>query len=218
MSVAVACPSPTVSRNVNDDAVPGAVNVGLATDALDNVTAGPAVCTHANVNASPSGSELPDPSRVTAAPVDTLCAGPASATGGPFTGGGAVTVTVTVSVAVACPSPTVSRNANDDAVPGAVNVGLATDALDNVTAGPAVCTHANVNASPSGSELPDPSRVTAAPVDTLCAGPASATGGPVHRRRYAALDGDEDGVQGARRAGVARTARRVRAGGRPAAR
>ena len=77
------------------------MNVGLATDALDNVTAGPAVCTHENVTASPSGSLLPEPSRVTTAPVDTLCAGPALATGARFTGGGAVTVTATVSDAVA---------------------------------------------------------------------------------------------------------------------
>ena len=47
------------------DASVGAVNVGDAAVALDSVTFGPAVCVHAKVNASPSGSDEPDPSRLT---------------------------------------------------------------------------------------------------------------------------------------------------------
>ena len=43
----------------------GAVNVGDTAVALDSVTFGPAVCVHAKVNASPSGSDEPDPSSVT---------------------------------------------------------------------------------------------------------------------------------------------------------
>ena len=177
VSEAVALPSLTVSWNVNVEDVDGAVNVGLATDALERVTEGPAVCDQAYVNASPSASVLPEPSRVTVAPVATLCVVPASATGGWFTGGGAVTVTVVVSEAVALPSLTVSWNVNVEDVDGAVNVGLAADALERVTEGPAVCDQAYVNASPSASVLPEPSRVTVAPVATLCAVPASATGG-----------------------------------------
>ena len=53
-----------------------------------------------------------------------------------------MTVTVTVSEALALPSLTVSWNVNVADELGAVNVGLATDVLDRVTAGPAVCDQA----------------------------------------------------------------------------
>ena len=62
-------PSLTVSWKVKVTGVlevsVGAVNVGDAAVALDSVTFGPAVCVHAKVNASPSGSDEPDPSSVT---------------------------------------------------------------------------------------------------------------------------------------------------------
>ena len=51
------------------------------------------------------------------------------------------TLTVTVSLAVNWPSPTVSLKVSVDAVAGAVNVGLAAEALDRVTDGPAVWVH-----------------------------------------------------------------------------
>ena len=40
-------PSLTVSWNVSVEEVDGAVKVGLAADALERVTEGPAVCDHA---------------------------------------------------------------------------------------------------------------------------------------------------------------------------
>ena len=43
----------------------GAVKLGEAAAASDKLTLVPAVCVHAKVNASPSGSEDPDPSRLT---------------------------------------------------------------------------------------------------------------------------------------------------------
>ena len=43
----------------------GAVNVGDVADAFESVTFVPAVCVHAKVSVSPSGSEEPDPSSVT---------------------------------------------------------------------------------------------------------------------------------------------------------
>ena len=43
----------------------GAVKLGAAAVASDRLTLAPAVCVHAKVNASPSGSEEPDPSRLT---------------------------------------------------------------------------------------------------------------------------------------------------------
>ena len=62
-------PSLTTNSNVSVtgvfDASVGTVNVGDVADALDSVTFVPAVCVHAKVNASPSGSEDPDPSRLT---------------------------------------------------------------------------------------------------------------------------------------------------------
>ena len=56
-------PSLTVSWKVKVTGVlevsVGAVNVGEAAVALDSVTFVPAVCVHAKVNASPSGSDEP---------------------------------------------------------------------------------------------------------------------------------------------------------------
>ena len=43
----------------------GAVKLGAAAVASDRLTLAPAVCVHAKVNASPSGSDEPDPSSVT---------------------------------------------------------------------------------------------------------------------------------------------------------
>ena len=58
-----------------------------------------------------------------------------------------------------------------------MNVGCIAVALDSVTAPPAVWVHWYVSAPPAGSKLPDPSSVTTAPVLTVWAGPAFATGG-----------------------------------------
>ena len=62
-------PSLTTNSNVSVtgvfDASVGAVNVGDVADAFESVTFVPAVCVHAKVSVSPSGSEEPDPSSVT---------------------------------------------------------------------------------------------------------------------------------------------------------
>ena len=75
------------------------------------------------------------------------------------------TTTDTESTADAGPSDTVNWNTYDPA-DGAVNDGLTVDADTNDTAGPAVCTHWNPNAEPSGSDDADPSNVTDEPVTT----------------------------------------------------
>src|SRR5262245_45037872 len=81
------------------------------------------------------------------------------------------TVTVTSSGSLATsPSATTSRNtsvAPPGPTSGAVNVGYAAFASDSATAGPATCFHAYVNASASGSELAEPSRVTALPASIV---------------------------------------------------
>ena len=77
------------------------------------------------------------------------------------------TVTVTVSgVLLNEASRTTNENVTDAPAAGAVNVGDTAVELDNVTAGPAVCVHAYVNESPSGSLLADPDNVTVDPADT----------------------------------------------------
>ena len=62
-------PSLTVSWKVKVTGVlevsVGAVNVGDAAVASDKLTLVPAVCVQAKVTVSPSGSEDPDPSRLT---------------------------------------------------------------------------------------------------------------------------------------------------------
>ncbi len=75
-------PSPTTSWNVSVSALPGAVNVGCTAVSLDSVTVPPPVWVHWYVSGSPSGSKLPDPSSITAAPAFTVWPGPAFATGG----------------------------------------------------------------------------------------------------------------------------------------
>ena len=69
-SVADNTPSDTVNRNVCTPA-PVGVNVGRATDVPLSTTPGPDVCTHAYDTAVPSGSDDPDPSNVTNAPLTT---------------------------------------------------------------------------------------------------------------------------------------------------
>src|SRR6185295_17173892 len=104
------------------------------------------------------------------------------ATGARFPG--AATVTVTVSAAlVTCPSLTRNENVTVAGPTGAVNDGRAADADDSDTAAPAVCDHAYVSESPSGSLLADPSSCTLALDATDWSGPASATGA-----RFAWLD------------------------------
>ena len=82
---------------------------------------------------SPSGSLLPEPSRVTLAPGFTVWSGPASASGVRL----GTTVIVTVSVALSVPALTVRVNtrAVDVVTVGAVNVGLAVVAPVSVTVG-----------------------------------------------------------------------------------
>ena len=169
------CPSLTTSRKVNVPALDGAVNVGFCAVLLDSVTGVPPVWVQVYVSGSPFGSELPDPSSCTEDPVDTVCAGPAFATGGWFEL--PVTVMVTLDgLLLTCPSLTTSRKVNVPALDGAVNVGFCAVLLDSVTGVPPVWVQVYVRGSPSGSELPDPSSCTEDPVDTVCAGPAFATG------------------------------------------
>jgi hypothetical protein len=87
-------PSSTVSSKDSTAGPAGAGNVGRAVAALDNVTAGPPVWTHAKVSGSSSASLLPLPSSVTRSVASTSRSGPASATGALF--GGVSTSTVVV--------------------------------------------------------------------------------------------------------------------------
>ena len=79
-------PSLTSSENVSCEPAAGAVNVGRDEVAGDSVTSGPAVCDHANDNASPSGSLDPSPVNSTCDPAGTAWSTPAAATGAVFTG------------------------------------------------------------------------------------------------------------------------------------
>jgi hypothetical protein len=58
-----------------------------------------------------------------------------------------------------------------------VKLGVGERTSDRVTAGPLGWVHRKVSAAPSGSEEPEPSRRTVAPVGTVWSAPASATGG-----------------------------------------
>src|SRR6185295_11431464 len=143
LSVLVALVSFTVSEKLRDvsAAIIGAVKVGFWAVGSSNATAGPAVCVQEYVNESPSGSELALPSRITSSvPSFTVWLGPALATGGWLV---FCTLMLTVSLeAPPFPSPTVSlkvRTAPPEPTSGAVNVGVAELAPDNVTDGPAVC-------------------------------------------------------------------------------
>ena len=120
------------------------------------------------------------PSRVTEAPSPTVWSGPALAVGASFAP--AVTVMVTVSVCDLSPSLTVRVKVSDAFAAswdGAVKVGLAAVAPVRVTSGvPPVWDQEYVRVSPeSRSLLALPSRVTAAPSDTVWSGPALAAGG-----------------------------------------
>src|SRR5688572_18990417 len=125
----------------------GAVNVGVALPAPENITAGPAVCTQLYVSTSASGSMLSVPSSVTCVPSLRVWSGPALAIGPWLTFS---TVTCTVSADDSAPSLTVSSNvsvAPDGATNGAVKLGCAVFAPLRLTAGPSVCTQLNVTAS-----------------------------------------------------------------------
>ncbi len=90
---------------------------------------------------------------------------------------GSRTVTVTVSESLApCRSVTVSLNVSVVGLSSAVKLGLATDVLLRATLGPAGCSHECLRLSPSGSLLPEPSRVTITPVFTVWFEPALAVG------------------------------------------
>src|SRR5512146_3040096 len=96
----------------------------------------------------PSGSELAVPSRTTVAPVDTVRAVPALATGGRLR---CSTVMSTLALDVEpSASPTVSRNVSvvGAATVGATNVGRDVVAPASATEGPAVWAHAHVVIAP----------------------------------------------------------------------
>jgi hypothetical protein len=90
----------------------------------------------------------------------TLWSAPAFATGAPLT----VTETVSERAAPRL-SVTVRLNSSVAAAAGAVNVGVPVAAPVSVTAVPPVCVQASVAMDPSES-LPEPFRLTAAPVRT----------------------------------------------------
>ena len=151
------------------------MNVGDAALASDSVTPSGAVQRY--VSASSSGSLLPLPSSVTAAPSSTDRLLPAFAVGARLDG---CTVTATPSRArPPCGSRTVSRKRST--VPavtaGAVNVAVALSASVSSTFGrPSRCVQAYESFSPSGS-VPLPASVTASPETTSWSGPALAFGG-----------------------------------------
>ena len=93
---------------------------------MDNPALGPAVCIHKYVSISPSGSELPVPSKITSALSFTVLSGPALATGGWFTTGNGEIVIMTVSVSVR-PSLSVTVNVNVRISPSASTSGAAND-------------------------------------------------------------------------------------------
>jgi hypothetical protein len=137
--------SVTVNWKVKDVPVApavGAVKVGLAAAAFDNVTFVPAVCLHAYVAMVPSGSFELEPTRATGVFSTTVWSGPASAVGVRLAGATGVTLTMHVSVALS-PPLSATLNWKVRVVPvvipaGAVRVGFATAAFDNVTGVPAV--------------------------------------------------------------------------------
>ena len=158
----------------------GAVKVGFSAVALLRDTVAPAVCVHAQVSVSPSGSLLALASSVTAAASATVWSAPALAVGA-WLFAAVATVTVTVSVAVSPPASVTVRvkvsAASLDRLDGAVNDGLAVDALPSVTVGvPAVWLQAQVSVWFSGSLLALPSSVTVAPSAARRSAPASAVG------------------------------------------
>ena len=152
----------------------GAVKVGHAVAAPVRFTVGePPVWVQAYVSVWFSGSLLPLPSRLTAAPSRTVRSSPASAVGAVL----ACTVTVTVSaVDVLPPAVTVRLNVSVAAEDGAVKLGFGAALFESLTDVPAVWVQAYLRTSPSGSLLPLPSRVAVAPVATVRSGPASAVG------------------------------------------
>jgi hypothetical protein len=80
-----------------------------------------------------------------------------------------IVVTMVVSLLFKFPSLTVSLNSSVVAVAtvGAVNVGFALVGVASVTGGPLSWVQANVRESSSGSEEPEPSRVTRLPALTV---------------------------------------------------
>src|SRR3990172_148280 len=154
-------PSVTVSSKtrvfVSPFATSGEVNVGLATVLDDSVTASPSICAHENVTVVPLGS-LPLPCKVTVTFSSTTWSLPASAINS--AGLTSLTVNVIVSGSLSTmPSFTINSNVSASVVSastfGAVNVGYWSVVDDRATAGPSVCDHMKVNASPSGSS-PEP--------------------------------------------------------------
>ena len=117
---------------------------------------------------------------VTVEPATALWSGPALATGGSLTGVAAVILTMHVSVAASPPlSVTVNWKVRDvPLVPagGAVKVGLAAEAFERATAGPAVLIQEYDAMVPSLSVELEPLRVTVEPATALWSGPALATG------------------------------------------
>ena len=102
-----------MSENTSVSAEAGAWNVGPTAVALLSVTVAPEVWVQLYVSGSPSASALPEPSRVTVAPVTAFRSSPASATGAVFAGAVtdhpndlvAVSPSASVAVTVAVPVP-----------------------------------------------------------------------------------------------------------------
>src|SRR5262249_2118300 len=114
----------------------GAVKVGFAVLEPLRVTAGPPVCSQAYCSASPFGSQLSEPSRVTVAEEETCCSAPATAAG---VGSEPGTLPFTVS-ALLLPglSLTVREKASPVACEGVVKLGVAVLARVRVTFEPPV--------------------------------------------------------------------------------
>ena len=190
VSVAVSVPSLTVSSKVSVSVTPvatsGDVNSGWPAALSFSVTVAPPVCCQEYVIVSAgSGSLDAVPSRTIRLTSATSWSGPAFATGGLFAPMPmSLTVMLTVAELLSVPSFTVSwkvrtSDTTEPSTSGAVKLGVAVSAPVKVTLEPAVCVHAKVSASPSGSDDAVPSRPTPESSSTDCATPAFALGVPL---------------------------------------
>src|SRR3990172_10197291 len=128
------------------------VAVGETVPASARITDGPAVCVHANVRGSPSGSAEVEPSSVIAVCLPTVASGPASARGGRF-----VAAIATVAVPVLPKGSTTTSVNVYVPVVGGENVGVAVSAPESANAGPSACDQMFVRGAPSGSAEEGPS-------------------------------------------------------------
>src|SRR5262249_9355479 len=140
VSTEVEWPSETSTWNTSVAAAEpdGAPKLGVGLLALPSATTGPLTCVQRNVRPWPSGSRGPVASGPTSEPALTVWSRPGSASGAASAGW---TWIGTVSTEVLVPSLAVSWKVRSvfASPSGATNVGLAEDASESVTAGPAVC-------------------------------------------------------------------------------